>query len=84
VRRAEQVEEPVDVFQAMILSEKSAHGLPQRTRQGSKPCAVRRVLRQTPIEIRSPIRSPDHLAFCKRWLDSNVEKVSVVDFAANA
>ena len=27
---------------------------------------------------------PDHLAFCKRWLDPNLEKVCVVDFAANA
>jgi hypothetical protein len=25
---------------------------------------------------------PDHLAFCKRWLDPNLEKVCVVDFAA--
>jgi hypothetical protein len=24
---------------------------------------------------------PAHLAFCKRWLDPNVEKVCVVDFA---
>ena len=27
---------------------------------------------------------PDHLAFCRRWLDPNLEKVCVVDFAANA
>ena len=26
---------------------------------------------------------PDHVTFCKRWLDPNLEKVCVVDFAAN-
>ena len=25
---------------------------------------------------------PNHLAFCRRWLDTNLEKVCVVDFAA--
>ena len=27
---------------------------------------------------------PDHLAFCRRWLDPNLEKVCVVDFAATS
>jgi hypothetical protein len=27
---------------------------------------------------------PDHLAFCRRWLDPSLEKVCVVDFAANS
>jgi len=39
--------------------------------------------RNTPSRRLRPLSHPDHLTFCKRWLDPNIEKACVVDFAAN-
>ena len=53
---------------------------PERLNEGFTHCFI--VSFATPQARDNYLPHPDHLTFCQRWLDPNVEKVCVVDFAA--